>query len=121
MVSKSATVTEILSTRIHEPADALLVVLVVLTLNDDFLEAVDELVTALLREVLVLEEVFRAVEVLVRLLPVLWRYTSGELILSAEQSQYLTHICASDMDIQTFRSLTLFWKRVFVLTSVFSS
>ena len=75
MISDDASMDDVFSTSVQEPAHRLLIILVVLALDDNLLEAVDELVTALGREVLVCQEVLRATPMLVREIFVLRRDT----------------------------------------------
>lgn len=70
-----ATVPCVLFDDIQKPLDRLLVVIVILALNDDFLASVDELVAPLGREVLVCQEALRATPMLVREIFVLRRDT----------------------------------------------
>lgn len=73
MASDGMSVLGILLNEVNQPTDGLLVVLVLLAFNDDFLAAVDELIAPLLGEVLLTEEILRPIVVLIRLVLVLVR------------------------------------------------
>ena len=75
--SRGTSVRGILLKEVEKPPDRLLVVLVLLALDDDFLAAVDELVTTLLREVFLQQNLLGTIVVLIGTVLVLLRNSVG--------------------------------------------
>ena len=81
MISDDASMADVFSTSVQEPAHRLLVVLVVLALDDNLLEAVDELVTALGREVLVAQEATGTLLMIISLVAMFRRHAPEDIVL----------------------------------------
>ena len=77
LASDGLAVRGVLLQEVEQPRDRLLVVLVLLALDDDFLAAVDELVTTLLREVFLQQNLLGTIVVLIGTVLVLLRNSVG--------------------------------------------